>query len=482
MKTISKSQYLLLKMRENYETNLKNQTVEISDEEYNNLIQYSKKPIIPIDDHTETPEEPKPTDPTEPEQEETYDYSQDYLTFEALEDGYFKTAKLELEYSIDNGISWKFLNIGQNSELIPANTNILFKRNKIEDNADRYSHQILFSGKCNIFGNLCSINGMSKNIARGAFCNLFNNNQIIHSNNLILPNTSNKASYLSMFSECKLMIDTPNLSNIQYLSHLCFGNMFQGCSSLITAPELPAINLADACYMSMFEGCTSLINAPELPAEILKPHCYGAMFRGSGIINAPELNSIYLADACYDNMFCNCFNLINAPELPATQLANLCYSHMFANCQSLINTPELPAQILSQACYANMFNGCTSINNAPILRANILADYCYVGMFQGCPNISYIEIYATCVQPNYFINNYHSISYNGSLSGSSKYYFNFLEGTSNNGIFKKIKDIEYPSNLTYYGSEKIYNVIPHGWTVQEIDPETGEIVNEYINE
>ena len=40
MKTISKSQYLLLKMRENYETNLKNETVEITDEEYDNLIQY----------------------------------------------------------------------------------------------------------------------------------------------------------------------------------------------------------------------------------------------------------------------------------------------------------------------------------------------------------------------------------------------------------------------------------------------------------
>lgn len=75
MKTIPKSQYLLLKMKENYETNLKNQTIEITDEEYDNLIQYSKNPIIPIDDHTETSEEPKPIDQTEPEQEETYDYS-----------------------------------------------------------------------------------------------------------------------------------------------------------------------------------------------------------------------------------------------------------------------------------------------------------------------------------------------------------------------------------------------------------------------
>lgn len=41
MKTIPKSKYLLLKMKENYETNLKNQTVESTDEEYDNLIQYN---------------------------------------------------------------------------------------------------------------------------------------------------------------------------------------------------------------------------------------------------------------------------------------------------------------------------------------------------------------------------------------------------------------------------------------------------------
>jgi hypothetical protein len=34
--------------------------------------------------------------------------------------------------------------------------------------------------------------------------------------------------------------------------------MFQGCTSLETAPELPAINLAYNCYNQMFQGCTNL--------------------------------------------------------------------------------------------------------------------------------------------------------------------------------------------------------------------------------
>ena len=52
MKTISKSQYLYLKSKERYEQ-FKNETIQISDEEYERLIQYSNKQITPIDDNDE---------------------------------------------------------------------------------------------------------------------------------------------------------------------------------------------------------------------------------------------------------------------------------------------------------------------------------------------------------------------------------------------------------------------------------------------
>ena len=63
----------------------------------------------------------------------------------------------------------------------------------------------------------------------------------------------------------------------------------------------------DRCYYSMFEGCTSLTQAPNLPATTL-------------------------ARSCYNNMFFYCTSLTKAPELPATTLANYCYSYMFDNC------------------------------------------------------------------------------------------------------------------------------------------------------
>ena len=61
--------------------------------------------------------------------------------------------------------------------------------------------------------------------------------------------------------------------------------MFRGCTSLTTAPELPATTLVASCYMYMFYGCTSLTTAPELPATTLVTNCYKYMFRGCTKLN-----------------------------------------------------------------------------------------------------------------------------------------------------------------------------------------------------
>jgi hypothetical protein len=115
----------------------------------------------------------------------------------------------------------------------------------------------------------------------------------------------------------------------------CFSFMFYDCTSLTTAPSLPATTLASYCYSSMFYNCTSLTTAPSLPARTL-------------------------ANNCYANMFNGCTSLTTAPSLSATTLADFCYSSMFYNCTSLTTAPSLPARTLALNCYQNMFNGCTA--------------------------------------------------------------------------------------------------------------------------
>ena len=60
----------------------------------------------------------------------------------------------------------------------------------------------------------------------------------------------------------------------------CYKAMFQGCTNLTTAPELPATTLTPNCYYYMFRNCTNLTTAPVLPATTLADYCYYNMFRG----------------------------------------------------------------------------------------------------------------------------------------------------------------------------------------------------------
>ena len=101
----------------------------------------------------------------------------------------------------------------------------------------------------------------------------------------------------------------------------------------------------------MFINCSSLTSAPALPATTLASYCYSYMFHG-------------------------CTSLTTAPELPATKLANYCYASMFQGCTSLSTAPELPATTLTSYCYQNMFSGCTNLN---FIKTNQTS-------FTGCNN------------------------------------------------------------------------------------------------
>jgi hypothetical protein len=142
----------------------------------------------------------------------------------------------------------------------------------------------------------------------------------------------------------------------------CFESLFEGCKSLLTAPEMPATTLTEGCYQFMYRWCFSLSVAPELPAKELRWGCYKGMFYGcTSLVKAPSLPALNLADCCYSYMFMDCESLIKAPELPATNLAEFCYASMFEGCESLVMAPKLPASDLQPECYKRMFFGCKKL-------------------------------------------------------------------------------------------------------------------------
>lgn len=150
-----------------------------------------------------------------------------------------------------------------------------------------------------------------------------------------------------------------------------FCYLFSGCTALSTAPELPAMTLADNCYYGMFADCSSLTQAPQLPAQTLKDRCYSYMFKGcTALSTAPELSAMTLDVYCYSLMFQSCTNLTIAPKLPATELKEACYYGTFQGCTSLKTAPKLNATTLVQGCYDKIFNNCLALENVTMLATN----------------------------------------------------------------------------------------------------------------
>lgn len=245
-----------------------------------------------------------------------------------------------------------------------------------------------------------------------------NVNSLIDNNDGTSVNSIGSYCYYKLFNECKTLVTPPDLPAVE-IAPSCYNSMFEHCDSLECAPELPAKDLYNACYGNMFFCCTSLKEAPKLPATNLEISCYAGMFLGCsslkkvpnlpateipeaayasmfafcpGITHAPKLPALDVGANAYSAMFNHCENLVVAPELPAKKIGNACYQNMFEDCKSLTHAPDLPATELSLTCYSEMFLNCVSLVKAPYLPAKTLVQYCYSNMFEGCINLTYVEV------------------------------------------------------------------------------------------
>ena len=207
--------------------------------------------------------------------------------------------------------------------------------------------------------------------------------------------------FISLFQNCTALKSAKELLLATALKESCYRQMFEGCTSLEQAPDLPATELKALCYYSMFSGCTSLTEAPKLPATKLANGCYSEMFKGcASLVNAPDLPATTLVANCYSSMFIDCSKLTGAPELKAKIMQNASYHSMFKGCTSLVNAPDLPATTLNYNCYIKMFSGCTSLKKAPELGAEKLMSFCYQLMFENCTNLESVTMLATSGNPN----------------------------------------------------------------------------------
>ena len=150
--------------------------------------------------------------------------------------------------------------------------------------------------------------------------------------------------------------------------------------TLLDWENYKTVNTGEARFYHLFENCTALTSAPELPAKTLANYCYNEMFANcSSLEVAPELPAKELKDACYNEMFANCTSLTSAPELKATELVGDCYYSMFYGCTKLSTVTMLaPGDKISEAtdcCTALLYKAGTDPNITRTLKVQDKAAY-----------------------------------------------------------------------------------------------------------
>ena len=250
--------------------------------------------------------------------EKPHDYSEDYLTFVAKENGTFTFSPNNnnvISYSTDNGITWT----EGNNVTVSNGDKVMWKGTMTPASSQgigKFSSTANFDVQGNVMSLLYGTNFKGQTDLTGkdwAFTNLFQvNKKVVNAKNLLLPATT--------------------------LANECYQYMFIGCTNLTIAPKLPATTLTNSCYYYMFEGCTSLTTAPELPAETLAKSCYEGMFGDcTNLTTAPELSAITLANKCYSNMFSGCTNL-NYIKAMFTTTPSIIYTSNWVNGVSATGT------------------------------------------------------------------------------------------------------------------------------------------------
>lgn len=435
------------------------------------------------------------------------DWSKEVLTFKANTDTTF-TVKYsnggtgELQYSLDNGKTWTVVthdaNYNINSFVTPtvsAGKYIQWKGNlACPGNTGTTGLVFWSSGSYDVCGNIISLIDETltepASVPSACFAKLFDksvlgsstNNAVQNAENLILPSV---------------------------ISTYCYDHMFNGCTSLVSAPViLPALTAPDYCYQYMFNECTGLHNPPiEIAAT-----SYGACSCQYMFYNCqyaryfPKINATTVAfKSCYYMFYSFGYYISSSvfpeiktpPYLPATTLAQQCYQHMFYRSRRITNIYNvLPSSLtipsnatnccasmfrectaladggitlapngMSRSCFNEFFRGCTSLTIPPLLPNTTLGTYCYKSMFYGCtklvngPILPALTLTTQC----------YAVMFNGCTKlanikmmatdiSATDCLLNWMNGVGSTGTFTK--------NAAATWDVTGISGVPTGWTVQ----------------
>jgi len=315
-----------------------------------------------------------------------------------------------------------------------------------------YACKSMFSG-CSV---LETVNGsikLTESSRYQTFYQMFFNCSDLTSAPTLSFDASGSQSCYRMFRNCgKLTSVGGNGITSSSADSYIFQEMFYGCSSLASVPELNITGIGVGGCSNMFNKCKALTSVTgSITINSTEGYTLCEMFSECEKLETiPTITISAVGEkSCYKMLWkAKKFNDVSKISLSASTLAANCYESMFDSCTSLTTAPALPATTLASGCYKIMFWGCTSLTTAPDLPATELVNECYQLMFQACSSLTYIKCLAT------------------STSGSNCT-ANWLAG--NNGVnVPNTSDCIFVKNAAAavdFWSRDV-NGIPSEWTVQ----------------
>ena len=173
------------------------------------------------------------------ERKSTVDWSQEYLTFEALESGTFQFTNT-CQYSLNGGATWTNLAANTASPTLNAGDKIIW----------RATNPTVNNVGIGTFSSTCYYNAMGNPLSMRFGDNYKDYTSI----------TSNGCLFKSLFENNTNLISVENLILVLLApGSIYYYKMFKNCNRIEIAPVILAETLTEyACCNQMFYGCSSL--------------------------------------------------------------------------------------------------------------------------------------------------------------------------------------------------------------------------------
>ena len=234
--------------------------------------------------------------------------------------------------------------------------------------------------------------------------------------------------------------------------------MFNGCTNLSIAPELPAIELANGCYANMFDGCTSLRAIKVMAVNWNNPTNWvrNVSSTGNFIMNdkatwyqegpngiptgwtvettdgtpyvtftAQAVQTLQMSEAvssleysvnggAWTTLGTNTVTFggtngklrLRGKSSVGTNFARIFFGYTTpvvcsGDIRTLVDYENYDTANTSQAVFAQLFSNCSQLTTAPDLPATTLAESCYRDMFRNCSSLVQApKLPATTLQSN----------------------------------------------------------------------------------